>query len=51
MSEWETCSWCTDLVLDSSLREAQDGARICSDCQKDENDNIDLYGLDYWKRY
>lgn len=28
----ETCSWCTAPVLDASLREQPDGARICRDC-------------------
>lgn len=28
----ETCSWCTQPVLDSSLRQQPDGARICRDC-------------------
>lgn len=30
----ETCSWCATSVLDSSLREQPDGARICSDCAR-----------------
>jgi formylmethanofuran dehydrogenase subunit E len=28
----ETCSWCTEPVLNSSLRETNDGARICRAC-------------------
>lgn len=35
MDDKETCSWCTDEVLDSSLVEIQDGARICPQCVKD----------------
>lgn len=30
---YETCSWCTNEVLDSTLRETPDGARICVECQ------------------
>ena len=28
----ETCSWCTEPVLDATLRETRDGARICRTC-------------------
>lgn len=31
----ETCSWCTQPVLDRTLREMPDGARICRDCYSD----------------
>lgn len=29
----ETCSWCTNPVLNRTLRETADGARICSACR------------------
>lgn len=32
MNDLETCSWCTDEVPDASLRETEDGARICKPC-------------------
>lgn len=37
MGDWETCSWCTQEVLDEVLRTVRDGdgARICPDCQRD----------------
>lgn len=31
----ETCGWCTEPVKESTLREAEDGARICRDCRKE----------------
>lgn len=33
--DYETCSWCTTEVPDSTLREQHDGARICRDCVED----------------
>lgn len=32
MGEMETCSWCTAEVPDRTLRETDDGARICREC-------------------
>lgn len=32
--DMETCSWCTAEVPDSSLRETDDGARICPECRR-----------------
>lgn len=32
MGDWETCSWCSTEVLDSSLTELSDGARVCAVC-------------------
>ena len=31
----ETCSWCVEAVLDSTLREAPDGARLCRACWRE----------------
>ena len=28
----ETCSWCTNVVEDSSLKDLDDGARVCDNC-------------------
>ncbi len=33
MTDMETCSWCTDEVPDSTLKEQPDGARLCRACQ------------------
>lgn len=30
--DMETCSWCVQIVKDSSLREIADGARLCKGC-------------------
>lgn len=32
----ETCSWCATEVPDDTLAELQDGARICRDCQEEQ---------------
>lgn len=34
MNDYETCSWCTEEVPYSSLREHEDGAMVCRKCQK-----------------
>lgn len=34
MDDMETCSWCTTEVPDESLRECDDGARICPGCYR-----------------
>lgn len=31
-SAHESCSWCTETVLDAELVEQPDGARICAEC-------------------
>lgn len=33
--DMETCSWCTDEVPYTSLKEAKDGALICRPCRRD----------------
>jgi hypothetical protein len=38
MTDEETCSWCTTEVPDESLRETDDGARICPDCWAEYED-------------
>ena len=32
MDNYETCSWCSDEVLDEELSEIEDGARLCDIC-------------------
>jgi len=41
----ETCSWCTAEVLDSSLVEVADGARICPECRAEEAEVCPEHGL------
>lgn len=36
-TDMETCSWCTDEVPDSSLREQKDGARVCKNCLTEDS--------------
>lgn len=36
MSDLETCSHCGEEVLDITLREQADGARICRECRNEE---------------
>lgn len=40
MTDLETCSWCTDEVPYSSLREAPDGALLCRECKAASDDAI-----------
>lgn len=35
MNDYETCSWCLGEVLDASLTEIDDGARLCKPCLSD----------------
>lgn len=39
MPDYETCSWCGTEVLDRTLREAHDGARLCPVCWDEYQDD------------
>lgn len=45
LGDYETCSWCTTEVLDSSLKELPaphgDGARLCPDCYRGAIEALD----------
>jgi hypothetical protein len=43
MNDMETCSWCTTEVLDSTLVEIEDGARICGECADMHETTDEMY--------
>lgn len=51
LTEWETCSWCTEEVLDASLTEQEDGSRVCEDCADDEKTKVVDHWITKWSTY
>ena len=40
LSEYETCSWCTEEVPDAELVEQDDGSRVCENCDSENRAGI-----------